>query len=138
MKKIKSILYNLSIAIAITLFFKLLFFNIEDFFEVDLLFIVAIIILIWFGNNIIDKWLNTKYPWIENTKKRLIIQSIFSIIFAKCGPAFTPSAFISSPLAEGRIPLYLWKNSITRPLPISECEIAINRSVASCDNGSSR
>jgi len=81
MKKLKSTLYNLSIAIAITLFFKLLFFNIKDFFEMDLLFIVVIIILIWFGNNLIDKWLNTKYPWIENTKKRLIIQSVFSIIF---------------------------------------------------------
>jgi hypothetical protein len=81
MKKLKSTLYNLSIAIAITLFFKLLFFNIKDFFEMDLLFIVVIIILIWFGNNLIDKWLNTKYPWIENTKKRLIVQSVFSIIF---------------------------------------------------------
>ena len=81
MKKLKSILYNLSIAIAITLFFKLLFFNIKDFFEMDLLFIVAIIIHIWFGNKLIDKWLNRKYPWIENTKKRLIIQSVFSIIF---------------------------------------------------------
>ena len=81
MKKLKSTLYNLSIAIAITLFFKLLFFNIKDFFEMDLLFIVVIIILIWFGNNLIDKWLNTKYPWIENTKKRLIVQSVFSIFF---------------------------------------------------------
>jgi two-component system LytT family sensor kinase len=81
MIKLKSTLYNLSIAIALTLFFKLLFFNIKDFFEMDLLFIVVIIILIWFGNNLIDKWLNTKYPWIENTKKRLIIQSVFSIIF---------------------------------------------------------
>ena len=81
MKKLKSVLNNLSIAIAITLFFKLLFFNIKDFFEMDLFFIVAIIILIWFGNYLIDKWLNTKYPWIENTKKRLIIQSVFSIIF---------------------------------------------------------
>lgn len=81
MKKLKSILYNLSIAIAITLFFKLLFFNIKDFFEMDLLFIVVIILLIWFGNNLIDKWLNTKYPWIENAKKRLTVQSVFSIIF---------------------------------------------------------
>ena len=31
MIKLKSTLYNLSIAIAITLFFKLLFFNIKDF-----------------------------------------------------------------------------------------------------------
>jgi LytS/YehU family sensor histidine kinase len=81
MIKLKSTLYNLSIAIAITLFFKLLFFNIKDFFEMDLLFIIVIIVLIWFGNNLIDKSLNTKYPWIENAKKRLIVQSVFSIIF---------------------------------------------------------
>jgi two-component system, LytTR family, sensor kinase len=81
MKNLKSILHKFVIAIAITLFFKFLFFNIKDFFQMDLLFIVVIIILIWFGNNLIDKWLNTKYPWIENTKKRLIVQSVFSIIF---------------------------------------------------------
>jgi LytS/YehU family sensor histidine kinase len=47
----------------------------------DFLFIIALILLIWFGNNLINKWLNIKYPWIENTKKRLVIQSVFSIVF---------------------------------------------------------
>ena len=75
------IIHKLGIAIAITLFFKLLFFRIEHFLGWDVLFIVAIVILIWQGNEAIDQWLNTNYTWIENARKRLTIQSVFSIIF---------------------------------------------------------
>jgi two-component system LytT family sensor kinase len=72
---------KLGIAIAITLFFKLLFFRIEEFLGWDVLFIVAIVILIWQGNQAIDNFLNTRYTWIENARKRLTIQSVLSIIF---------------------------------------------------------
>lgn len=72
---------KLGIAIAITLFFKLVFFRIEEFFEWDLLFIIAIVLLIWQGNEAIDKVLNTKYGWIENAKKRLAVQSVLSVAF---------------------------------------------------------
>jgi two-component system, LytTR family, sensor kinase len=72
---------KLGIAIAITLFFKLLFFRIEEFLGWDVLFIVAIVILIWQGNQAIDNFLNTRYNWIENARKRLTIQSLLSIIF---------------------------------------------------------
>ena len=77
----RNILKKLGIAIAITLFFKIVFFRIDEFFQMDLLFILAIIILIWLGNEAINKGLNSKYSWIENAKKRLIIQSILSILF---------------------------------------------------------
>jgi LytS/YehU family sensor histidine kinase len=72
---------KLGIAIAITLFFKLLFFRIEEFLGLDVLFIVAIVILILQGNQAIDNFLNTRYTWIENARKRLTIQSVLSIIF---------------------------------------------------------
>ncbi len=75
------IINKLGIAIAITLFFKIVFFRIEEFFELDLLFIIAIVLIIWQGNEAIDNLLNTKYPWIENTKKRLIIQSVLSFVY---------------------------------------------------------
>jgi two-component system LytT family sensor kinase len=75
------ITHKLGIAIAITLFFKLLFFRIEEFLGWDVLFIVAIVILIWQGNQAIDNFLNTRYTWIENARKRLTIQSLLSIIF---------------------------------------------------------
>ena len=75
------IINKLGIAIAITLFFKIVFFRIDEFFELDLLFIIAIVLIIWQGNEAIDNLLNTKYPWIENTKKRLIIQSVLSFVY---------------------------------------------------------
>lgn len=75
------IVNKLGIAIAITLFFKIVFFRIEEFFQMDLLFILAIVIIIWQGNEAINKGLNSRYSWIDNAKKRLIIQSILSILF---------------------------------------------------------
>ena len=75
------IINKLGIAIGITLFFKLVFFRIEEFFEWDLLFITAIVLIIWQGNEAIDNLLNTKYAWIENAKKRLIIQSVLSFVY---------------------------------------------------------
>jgi sensor histidine kinase YesM len=75
------IINKLGIAIAITLFFKVVFFRIEDFFEWDLLFITAIVLIIWQGNEAIDALLNTQFPWIENAKKRLIIQTVLSFVY---------------------------------------------------------
>ena len=77
----RNIINKLGIAIAITLFFKIVFFRIEEFFQMDLLFILAIVLIIWEGNQAIDNFLNTRYTWIENAKKRLIIQSILSVVF---------------------------------------------------------
>ena len=68
------IVNKLGIAIAITLFFKIVFFRIEEFFGLDLLFILTIVIIIWQGNEAINKGLNSRYSWIDNAKKRLIIQ----------------------------------------------------------------
>lgn len=75
------IINKLGIAIAITLIFKIVFFRIDNFLEWDLLFIIAIVLIIGQGNETIDKWLNSRYTWIENARKRLIIQSALSIIF---------------------------------------------------------
>ena len=75
------IINKLGIAIAITLIFKIVFFRIDKFLEWDLLFITAIVLIIGQGNETIDKWLNSRYTWIENARKRLIIQSALSIIF---------------------------------------------------------
>jgi LytS/YehU family sensor histidine kinase len=75
------IINKLGIAIAITLFFKVAFFRIEEFFEWDLLFITVIVVIIWQGNEAIDNLLNKRYPWIENARKRLIIQSALSFVY---------------------------------------------------------
>ena len=77
----RNILNKLGIAIAITFFFKIVFFRIDEFFQMDLLYILAIVIIIMQGNEAINKGLNSKYSWIENAKKRLIIQSIISVLF---------------------------------------------------------
>ncbi len=75
------ITHKLGIAIAITIFFKVVFFPIEGFFKWDLLFITAIILIIWQENEAVDNFLNTRYPWIENARKRLIIQSLLSLVY---------------------------------------------------------
>jgi len=75
------IINKLGIAIAITLFFKIIFFRIEEFFQWDLLFIIAIILIIWQGNEYVDNLLNKRYPWIKNARKRLIIQGLISFVY---------------------------------------------------------
>ncbi|MEN9489187.1 MAG: hypothetical protein RL494_1452 [Bacteroidota bacterium] len=75
------IINKLGITIAITLFFKIVFFRVDKFFEWDLVFMSAIVIIIWQGNEIIDNLLNKRNPWIKNAKKRLIIQSVLSVVF---------------------------------------------------------
>jgi LytS/YehU family sensor histidine kinase len=82
MKNLKfKITQKLVIAIVIAFFFKIAFFRLKDFFDLDLIFITAIVLLIWQGNEAIDKLLNTRYPWIENARKRLVIQSLLSFVF---------------------------------------------------------
>lgn len=82
MKNIQiTIMRKLGIAIAITFFFKIVFFRLEHFLDWDLFFIVAIVLIIWQGNEFIDNWLNKRYPWIENARKRLTIQSLLSVFF---------------------------------------------------------
>ena len=54
------IIRKLGIAIAIAFFFKIVFFRLEHFFDPDLLFMIAIVLIIWYGNNTIDKGLNKK------------------------------------------------------------------------------
>jgi two-component system LytT family sensor kinase len=75
------IIKKLGIAIAITLFFKIVFFRIDEFFDWDFLFITLIVLIIWQGNEAIDNFLNKSFPWIVNAKKRLIIQSLLSFVF---------------------------------------------------------
>ncbi len=71
-----SITYKIFIALAVALLFKILFFRMPDVIGLDLGPITIIILIIWEVNKMIDKWLNTKYSWIENSKQRLIAQAI--------------------------------------------------------------
>lgn len=73
--------YKTGVALFISLLFKLLFFRLEEFFELDIILITIIVLIIWEGNIQIDKWLNKKYIWLENPKKRLLIQAISSTLF---------------------------------------------------------
>lgn len=95
--------HKLGIAIAIALFFKIVFFRIEDFFEWDLLFITAIVLIIWQGNEVIDNYLNKRYSWIENAKKRLIIQSLLSFFFTSITLFFLMYFLHQLRFGDGRI-----------------------------------
>jgi len=73
--------YKSGIALFISFLFKLLFFRLEEFWEFDIILITIIVLVIWEGNLQIDKWLNKKYSWLENSQKRLFIQLITSTLF---------------------------------------------------------
>ena len=97
------IIQKLGIAISITLFFKLLFFRLDEFFELDLLFMIAIVILIWQGNEAINQGLNTKYSWIENAKKRLAIQGLLSVFFTSITLFFLMYLLHQLRFGDGRV-----------------------------------
>lgn len=82
MKLLKNIIFfKLPITLGICIIFKIVFFRLDEFFDYDLVYISGIIFFIWQGNLLIDSRLNTKYDWVENPKKRLIIQSGLNSIF---------------------------------------------------------
>lgn len=70
------LIYNIGISILIASIFKLLFLRVNDFFEYDLIFITGVVFLLWEGNQQIDKWLNNRFKWLLNPKKRLMYQVI--------------------------------------------------------------
>ena len=74
-------LYKIGIAIVAALLYKLLFFRIEHLFEMDWILNTIMVLLIWQGNIQIDKWLNTQYAWIDNPKKRLMLQIVACTVF---------------------------------------------------------
>jgi two-component system LytT family sensor kinase len=75
------LIYKVLIAFALALFFKILFFRLPEVIGFDLVFIAAIIFILWEGNKKIDTRLNAKYSWIENPKKRLLIQTTTLTLF---------------------------------------------------------
>ena len=75
------IIHKLGIAMAIASSFKIAFFRLDHFFDWDVLYITAIVLIIWQGNQAIDNFLNTRYTWIENARKRLTIQSVLSVVY---------------------------------------------------------
>lgn len=76
-----SILSKIGIAILAAFVYKLLFFRIEDVFERDWFLNTLMILLIWQGNIQIDKILNKRYAWIDNPKKRLVLQIVACTLF---------------------------------------------------------
>ena len=74
-------LYKIGLSFLIAILFKLLFFRLNEFFDFDLIYITGMVLILWEGNLQIDKLLNTKYKWLDNPKKRLIIQVISCTIF---------------------------------------------------------
>lgn len=82
MNLFKNIIFlKLPISLGICMLFKIVFFRLDEFFDYDLVYISGIVFFIWQGNLLIDSRLNTKYDWVENPKKRLIIQSGLNSIF---------------------------------------------------------
>ena len=78
---LSTILAKIAIAALAALVYKLLFFRVADLFEKDWFLHTIMILLIWQGNIQIDKWLNIRYAWIQNPKKRLSIQIVVSTFF---------------------------------------------------------
>jgi two-component system LytT family sensor kinase len=82
MKQFKNIIFfKLPISLGICMLFKIVFFRLDEILDFDLIYISGIVLFIWQGNLLIDSRLNNKYDWVENPKKRLIIQSVLNSIF---------------------------------------------------------
>lgn len=56
---------------------------------------VAITILVWEGNLIIDRYMNKKFPWIKNPVKRIAVHLPLSLIFSSIA-IFTSMLFFDS------------------------------------------
>lgn len=76
-----TLIYKVLVAFAIALLFKILFFRMSEVIGFDLLLITAIILVLWEGNKMIDKWLDMRYSWIEKPKKRLLAQAFAFTLF---------------------------------------------------------
>jgi two-component system, LytTR family, sensor kinase len=79
--KNKGLIWVLIYTVGVALLFKLAFFRLEEFWHWDLIFIIIIILILWFGNVYIDKQLNKRIPWINQPKRRLIFQIVCNTLF---------------------------------------------------------
>lgn len=98
-----SIIYKVFTAIVVALFFKILFFRLSDVIGLDLGPITIIILIIWEVNKLIDKWLNKKYSWIENSKQRLIAQAIAFTAFTSIALFLLMFSMHQIKFGDGRI-----------------------------------
>ena len=68
------LLKKTGISILAAVLIKLLFFRLDEFLNVDLIFITLIVAIVWEGNLRIDAQLNKRYSWLTNPKKRILYQ----------------------------------------------------------------
>lgn len=66
----------------VSLLFKLLFFRIPDFLDIDLLIIPFIVLTLWEGNTYIDRQLEKRYSWLAHPKQRILVQFVLSLFFS--------------------------------------------------------
>jgi two-component system, LytTR family, sensor kinase len=79
---ISHILKKIGLSILAGIAFKLLFFRLPDFLELDLFVIPFIVLILWEGNIFIDKHLEKKYSWLSNPNQRIFVQFVLSLIFS--------------------------------------------------------
>lgn len=69
-------------AIIVALIFKLLFFRIPDFLDIDLLILPFMVLLLWEGNTYLDRQLEKRYSWLVQPKRRILVQFVLSLLFS--------------------------------------------------------
>ncbi|MEI7628114.1 MAG: histidine kinase [Bacteroidota bacterium] len=79
----KRFLYMIAVGILIAILAELIRPDRPEPDNYIIKFILSIImtIILWEGNLRIDHWLNSKYSWIKDTRKRLFMQSVLSPLF---------------------------------------------------------
>jgi two-component system, LytTR family, sensor kinase len=75
------VFFKVLIAFAIALLFKFIFAPPTGLFGADLILITVVILILWEGNTLIDKWLNTMYSWIKSPQKRVVAQAVSFTLF---------------------------------------------------------
>jgi two-component system, LytTR family, sensor kinase len=73
--------YKTGISILAAVLLKLLFFRIDEFLDIDIIFIAVIIIIVWEGNLEIDKRLNKKFSWLVNPQKRMLYHIVLCTLY---------------------------------------------------------
>lgn len=73
-------LYKTGIAILVASLFKMLFFRLSEFFELDLIIIPFIVLFLWEGNIYIDGRLEKRYSWLAQPEQRILVQFVLSLI----------------------------------------------------------
>lgn len=88
-------IYMIALGILISLVMRSMvpFDNPKHIYLYDVFCSVIITIIIWEGSLRIDSYLNTRLPWVEKTKQRIVVQFLITLVFSSVAIYFPILSF---------------------------------------------